>query len=192
MKMVTTTGTLVENEAAADAVQDAFAEIARTLGISFVPDLFRHMAAHPAYLEVAWGLFKEDLALDLMDLRTKRIIALAISTTDDGTYCITAYPDAFIGIGVDSPTIEKVLFSVQLFSAFSRFLSGVRREHVSQAVRVVNDQLRQEATRSDATMPSQHSLQKHEEEPAASWAEKMIILTLIVLILAAGAVLVLL
>ncbi|MGH7206985.1 MAG: carboxymuconolactone decarboxylase family protein [Nitrospiraceae bacterium] len=169
-----------------DISQYIFTDIKRAFGIAFVPDLFRDMATRPAYLETAWELFKDDLALDVMDLKTKRIVALAISATHDGSYCISAYPYAFRGIGVEEALIDKILFAVQLFSSFNRFLQGIRDEHASGAVRVVNEHLRQGATRMSATMPSQHSRPGHGEKPAASWAEKMIVMTLLILIVAVG------
>lgn len=175
-----------------DTVQAVFAKIAQTLGITFVPDLFQDMVAHPAYLETSWELLKEDLALDAMDARTKRIVALAISATDDGTPYILAYPEAFSGARIEDTLLVKVRFCAQLCRSFTQFLAGVRREYAPEAARVVTGYLRQEATQSGAAMSSQPSLQHHDDEPAVSWAEKVTILILIVLVLAAGTLLVLL
>lgn len=67
-------------------------DITRTLGVSFVPDLFVGMRDRPAYLEAAWELLKEDLGLDSLDFRTKRIIALAITTNEAGVYALRHTP----------------------------------------------------------------------------------------------------
>ncbi len=175
-----------------DTVQAVFAEIAQTFGIRFVPDLFLDMVAHPAYLETSWELLKEDLALDAMDAGTKRIVALAISAAADGTPYILAYPEAFRGIGIEDTLLVKVRFCAQLCRSFTQFLAGVRHEYAPEAARVVTGYLRQEATQSGAAMSTQPSLQRHDDDPTVSWAEKATILILLVLILATGALLVLL
>lgn len=185
-------GTRDDRLDSSDTVQTVFTEIAQTLGIRFVPDLFQDMIAHPAYLETSWELLKEDLALDVMDARTKRIVALAISAAADGTPYILAYPEAFRGIGIEDTLLVKVRFCAQLCRSFTQFLAGVRREYAPEAACVVTGYLRQEATQSGAAMSIQPSLQRHDDEPAVSWAEKATILILIVLVLAAGALLVLL
>jgi alkylhydroperoxidase/carboxymuconolactone decarboxylase family protein YurZ len=169
-----------------DGNQYIFTGIKRAFGITFVPDLFRDMAAHPAYLETAWELFKNDLALDAMDPKTKRIVALAISATPDGAYCISAYPYACRGIGVEEALIDKLLFTVQLFSSFTRFLQGIHADHASGALRAVNGHLRQETIRMGAAMASQHSRPGQGEELTVGWVEKMIVMTLLILIVAAG------
>lgn len=189
---VAASGTWGDGSCSSDTVQAVFAEITQTLGIAFVPDLFQDMVAHPAYLETSWELFKEDLSLDAMDGRTKRVIALAISASADGTPYILADPEAFRGIGIEDTLLVKVRSCAQLCRSFTEFLTGVRREYAPEAARVVTGYLRQETTQSGATMPTQPSLQRHDDEPAPSWTEKMMILILIVLILGTGALLILL
>lgn len=175
-----------------DLVQAVFDEIAQTFGIRFVPDLFQDMVAYPAYLDTSWELLKEDLALDAMDAGTKRIIALAISAAADGTPYILAYPEAFRGVGIEETLLVKVRFCAQLCRSFTQFLAGVRREYAPEAARVVTGYLRQGTTQSGAVMSTEPSLQRHDDEPAVSWVEKATILILIVLVLAAGALFVLL
>ncbi len=77
------------------ASQAVFFDITQTFGVSFAPDLFVGMRDRPAYLEATWELFKGDLGLDSLNYSTKRIIALAITTNEAGTYYIAAYPPTF-------------------------------------------------------------------------------------------------
>jgi hypothetical protein len=105
------------------AAHAVFVDMTETFDISFVPDLFAELAARPAYLEVAWEVFKQDLDLDRLDGRTKHIIALAITTNDGGTYHIAASPHAFRLNALDHVRCEKILSTIRLFQAFERYLS---------------------------------------------------------------------
>ncbi len=85
------------------AVHTLFMDITRTLGVSFVPDLFEGMRNRLAYLEAAWELFKEDLDLDSLDGRTKQILTLAITTNDTGSRSPPSWPSGSPG----TPSIRR-------------------------------------------------------------------------------------
>lgn len=182
----------VVNYARTAATHAVFEDLTRTLGISFVPDLFVGMSSRPAYLEAAWELFKEDLGLDRMDRRTRHMVALAITTDETGTYCIAAYPHAFRVNALDEATCDKVLFTIRLFNAFERFLSGVSPAYAPQAVRFVRAHWREEYMSDGATMATRPPLQIRDAQPEPSWLEKTLVAILIVVIVAIGAYLVLL
>ncbi len=150
-------------------------DIAWTLSVSFVPDLFVGMRNRPAYLEAAWELFKEDLDLDSLDGRTKQIIALAITTNDAGIYYIAASPYAFRLNALDHATCEKIVSAIRFFKAFDRYLSGVMPDDVAEATELMSHCLHDEyqsyeAARSDQTMPPRKG-----DQSAASWIGGMLI-----------------
>jgi hypothetical protein len=74
-------------QARARDVRRICADITRTFDVAFVPDLFAGMCTRPAYLEAAWELFQDEVGLCGMDRRTRRIVALAITTNEAGAYC---------------------------------------------------------------------------------------------------------
>lgn len=106
-------------------VHTVFQDIARTFDITFVPELFEDMRHRPSYLNTAWTLFKDEMNLECLDRSTKRIIALAISTNEAGTFFIAAIPGAFCRNALDPATGEKLLSSIRFFKAFDRYLSGI-------------------------------------------------------------------
>ena len=70
---------LISEDEAAGKVKDIYAEIKATLGIDFVPNMYRAMASKPDYLESQWrrsqaimGGDKLD-ALDQRDHRPRRL-----------------------------------------------------------------------------------------------------------------------
>lgn len=168
------------------AVHTVFMDITRTLGVSFVPDLFVGMRDRPAYLEAAWELFKEDLGLDSLDYTTKRIVALAITTNEAGTYYIAAYPHTFRLNALDPAICDKLLFTIRFFNAFDRYLSGVNPEYLPKATRVVSDCLREEYLNSGVTSPSQGSSCRTDNLPVAPWIGGMLIISFLLLTIAAG------
>lgn len=168
------------------ATQAVFLDITQMFGITFVPDLFVQMRTKPAYLEAAWELFKEDLVLDGMDRRTKQMIALALTTNEAGVYCIAAYLHAFRLNALDHAICDKLLFTIRFFNAFDRYLSGVNPEYLPKATRVVSDCLREEYLNSGVTSPSQGLPRREEDPPTASWISGMLILSFVLLPIAAG------
>jgi hypothetical protein len=169
------------------ATQALFADITQTFGISFVPDLFVGMRDRPAYLEAAWELFREDIELDSLDKRTKHIMALAITTNEVGTYYIAAYPHAFRLNALNHAICDKLLLTIRFFNAFDQYLSDVSPEYLPKATRVVRDCLREEYLNSGATSSSQDSPCREDDNvPVASWISGILIISFLLLPIAAG------
>ena len=74
---------LIPEEEATGKVKDLYEEIKEKLGIDFVPNLYRAMAANPEYLEANW---RKDQAVmgetKRLDTLTKEIIAVAVSAVN--------------------------------------------------------------------------------------------------------------
>lgn len=71
---------MVPEEEATGKVKDLYEEIKHTLGISFVPNLYKVMAAKPGYLEANWNKVKTVMVEPgKLDRMTKEIIAVTVS-----------------------------------------------------------------------------------------------------------------
>jgi len=71
---------MIAEEDATGKVKDLYDEIKRTLGISFVPNLYKVMAAKPGYLEANWNKVKTVMVEPgKLDRMTKEIIAVTVS-----------------------------------------------------------------------------------------------------------------
>jgi AhpD family alkylhydroperoxidase len=117
---------LEEAEAEADArLAPLYAEIRKTLGTPFVPNLFKLMAHHPAYLETTWNRYKAIMLAGKLDRRTKEIIALAVSATNNCEYCVNAHTAVLKGLGLDDAAIVELMAVVDLYSGFNKFLDGL-------------------------------------------------------------------
>lgn len=109
--------------------QMVFLDITETLGTTFVPDLFAALERKPAYLEAARELFKDEVGLDVLDARTRHIVALAITTNSRGTYQIAAFPHPFRLSPVGPRRCETILSLIEMVQAFSRYLSDAALLH---------------------------------------------------------------
>jgi alkylhydroperoxidase/carboxymuconolactone decarboxylase family protein YurZ len=67
-------------------VQEVFRDIKATKNIDSVPSIWRALATHPEHLALCWSRLKAIMSPGKLDLRTKEIIALAVSVTNGCCY----------------------------------------------------------------------------------------------------------
>ncbi len=117
---------MIEEEAATGKVEEIYGDIKESLGIDFVPNMYKVMARNPDYLEASWtkirALMNEQRKLD--DL-TKAIIALTVSTMNGCSYCIEVYTGAVRKYGLDDDGLTEVAAVVDLFNGLNKFNTGL-------------------------------------------------------------------
>ena len=117
---------MIEEEAATRQVEEIYRDIKETIGIDFVPNMYKVMARNPAYLEASWNkirsLMNEQRQLD--DL-TKAIIALTVSTMNGCSYCIEVYTGAVRKYGLDDDGLTEIAGVIDLFSGLNKFNTGL-------------------------------------------------------------------
>ena len=73
---------MIDENDALGKVKEIYDEIKKSLGIDFVPNLYKVMAHNPDYLEVNWNKTKTVMHQNgKLDAVTKEAIAIAVSTT---------------------------------------------------------------------------------------------------------------
>ena len=78
---------MIPEDEAVGRVKVVYEEIKRELGISFVPNLYKVMAANAGYLEANWNKVKAVMvAQGKIDRLTKEIIAVAVSAVQGCHY----------------------------------------------------------------------------------------------------------
>lgn len=120
----------VEEEDASPSVQAIYRDIKSTFDLPFVPNLFKVMAHHPAYLEVTWTKVKTVMGPGRLDRKTKEMIALAVSATNGCAYCVNAHSGALKRLGFGDAEMVELMAVVDLFSGFNKFLEGLQVESV--------------------------------------------------------------
>ncbi len=78
---------MVPEEEATGKVKEVYDDIKATLGIDFVPNLYKVMAPNPGYLEANWNKVKTVMVRQgKLDRLTKEIIAVAVSAVNGCGY----------------------------------------------------------------------------------------------------------
>ena len=120
---------MIEEEAAIAKVREVYADIKESIGIDFVPNMYKVMARNPAYLEASWNkisaIMGEQHELD--DL-TKAVIALTVSTMNGCGYCIDVYTSAVRKYGLDDDGVTEVVSVIDVFNGLNKFNTGLNVE----------------------------------------------------------------
>ena len=78
---------MVSEAEATGKVKEIYADMRTTLGIDFVPNLYKVMAVKPDYLEANWNKVKAVMvAPGKLDRLTKEIIAVAVAAVNACDY----------------------------------------------------------------------------------------------------------
>jgi alkylhydroperoxidase/carboxymuconolactone decarboxylase family protein YurZ len=76
----------VSEQKATGKTKEVYDDIKATKGIDFVPNFWKALAINPDHLEATWKKLKAVMKPGKLDLRTKEIIALAVSITNNCEY----------------------------------------------------------------------------------------------------------
>jgi AhpD family alkylhydroperoxidase len=119
---------LISEEEATGKTKEIYDEIKKGFGIPFVPNLFKAMAHNPDLLEANWNRVVNIMAKGKLDRKTKEMIAVAVSATNNCEYCINAHTAALKGMGVSDGELLELMAVVDLFNGFTKFADGLRIE----------------------------------------------------------------
>jgi AhpD family alkylhydroperoxidase len=120
----------VADEEANQRVAAIFADIKQTKNIDFVPTFWRVLATNPDLLDTVWTTLKRTMhpesvgQTSRLDPRTREIIALAVSATNNCEYCINSHTAALIKLGVDLETLGEIMTIVGLFNMTNSLANG--------------------------------------------------------------------
>jgi AhpD family alkylhydroperoxidase len=130
---IATVRPVAEGDATA-TVAAIFADIKRTKNIDFVPAFWRTIATNPALLELVWTNLKTLMHPEAvgrsarLDPKTREIIALAVSATNNCPYCINSHTAALRKLGIDEETLGEVMAIIGLFNMTNSLANGYQIE----------------------------------------------------------------
>lgn len=112
---------MIEECDATGIVKDIYDDIKASLGIDFVPNMYRAMAAHPPYLETNWKKIQSVMNTNgKLDRKTQDIIALTVSIMSGCEYCINVYNEAVKHAGLDDGALLEVYEIIDLYAGLNR------------------------------------------------------------------------
>jgi uncharacterized peroxidase-related enzyme len=128
------TVTPVAEDAATGKVAEIYADIRRTKGIDFVPNMWRVLATNPDHLELVWGRLKAIMHPEAcgrtasLSPLVREMIALAVSATNGCTYCVNSHTAAVRKLGLSVESLGEVMAVVGLFNSTNALADGYQIE----------------------------------------------------------------
>jgi AhpD family alkylhydroperoxidase len=120
---------VVEESEATGKVKNVYEEIKKTLGIDFIPNMYKAMANNPEYLEASWNKIQATMSSQgKIDDKTKDIVAFIVSVMSGSGYCIGVYTDALRHNGLDDEALTELYSIVDTYAGLNRLniASGVK------------------------------------------------------------------
>jgi AhpD family alkylhydroperoxidase len=118
---------VVEEKDATRKVTNIYEEIKTTLGIDFVPNMYKTLAVNPDYLELTWGKVQAVMGNDgKLGKNTKDIVALTVSIMSGCDYCIGVYNDAVKRAGLNDEALLELYGVIDLYTGLNRLNIGLQ------------------------------------------------------------------
>ncbi len=122
---------VVEESEATGKVEKVYEDIKKTLGIDFIPNMYKAMANNPEYLEASWNKIQATMSNNgKIDNKTKDIVAFVVSIMSGSDYCIGVYTDALRHHGLDDEALTELYSIVDTYAGLNRLniASGVKAD----------------------------------------------------------------
>ena len=111
---------VVEEEDATGKVATTYEEIRSTLGIDFVPNMYRALAVNPDQLEMTWRNIQSLMGEEgNLGRKTKDIVALTVSIMSGCDYCIEVYNEAVREDGLDDSALLELYEVIDLYTGLT-------------------------------------------------------------------------
>jgi len=117
---------LVEYGDAPPAVRAVYDDIKATRNVDWINNFWKALAHDPATLARVWAESKQVMAQGALDARTKEMIYIAVSVTNDCEYCIHSHTAAARTKGMTPQMFHELMAVVALANANNRLANGYR------------------------------------------------------------------
>lgn len=119
----------VEEAEAVGVVKEVYEDIKASRSLTEVPNFWKAIAHHPAYLKAEWEKLKSLMSTGVLDRKVKEMIAVAVSATNSCDYCTRSHTDALRALGTTDAEIVELLAIVDFFNGSNAIASGLKVEY---------------------------------------------------------------
>ena len=119
---------LIEYYAASPEVRAVYDDIMATRKTDWINNFWKAMAHDPATLRRTWSSVKEIMAPGALDARTKEMIYLAVSSSNQCGYCIASHTAAARKAGMTDAMLAELMAVVGMANETNRLASGYQVE----------------------------------------------------------------
>lgn len=118
---------IVEEDEATGKTKQIYEEIKNTLGIYFVPNMYKALAGNPDYLEMTWRRVQMVMGKEgILGRKTKDIVALTVSIMSGCEYCIGVYNEAVKYGGLNDEALLELYEVIDLYTGLNRLNIGMQ------------------------------------------------------------------
>ena len=119
---------LVDENTADAKVRAVFDDIKATRKVKRINNFWRALATNPDHLESVWRHLKHVMQPGKLDMLTKEMIAVAVSSTNGCAYCINSHIAAAQTLGMDNEMLGELMSVVGLFNMTNKLVEGYQVE----------------------------------------------------------------
>lgn len=111
----------VPEKDADERVEALYNRIREQFGVDEVPNTFRTMAHKPEFLETLLDMDKAVFEPDLLDSKTKHLIAVAVSAAGGCSYCVHAHSAIAQMLGASEEEVAEAMTVAAVMGAYNNF-----------------------------------------------------------------------
>jgi AhpD family alkylhydroperoxidase len=118
----------VEYEDATPEVRAVYDDIMATRHTDWINNFWKALANDPVTLRRTWNSIKEIMAPGTLDALTKELVYLAVSASNQCTYCIASHTASARKAGMSDAMFAELMAVVGMANETNRLSSGYRVE----------------------------------------------------------------
>lgn len=116
----------VSYEEASPEARAVIDDIKRTRDVPDVNDFWKYLARDPKTLKRTWESLKEVMAPGALDPLTKEMLYLAVSVTNNCTYCIASHSAAARKAGMSDDMFAELVAVIGMANETNRLVTAYR------------------------------------------------------------------
>src|SRR5471030_2673535 len=117
-----------EYEDASEEVRQVYDDIMQTRKVDKVNNFWKCIAAHPPTLRRTWESLKEIMAPGALDPLTKELLYVAVSVTNNCSYCIASHTAAARKKGMTDAMFHELQAVIGMANETNKLVTGYQVE----------------------------------------------------------------
>ena len=119
---------LIEYKDASPQVRAIYDDILATRKTDWINNFWKAIAHDPALLKRTWESIKQIMASGALDPLTKEMIYIAVSVTNNCTYCIHSHTAAAFGKGMTEAMFQELQAVIGMANETNKLVTGYQVE----------------------------------------------------------------
>src|SRR6516164_7954070 len=127
-RMFMSTFGLIEYKDASPQVKAVYDDIRATRKTDYINNFWRAIAHDPALLKRTWESLKQIMAPGALDPLTKELIYIAVSVTNNCTYCIASHSASAFNKGMTDAMFKELQAVIGMANETNKLVTGYQVE----------------------------------------------------------------